>query len=119
MRAAAHGSQNAGETSGIGPRGAAVITPYFLEPLEVLERCHRSCKNQDGDWPLRHVMVADGHPQAAIDTWDVDHITLPRAHGDNGNSPAALGRFLRSTRATGRFCFSMPTTGSSPGISRQ
>ena len=91
MRAAAHGSQNAGETSGIGPRGAAVITPYFLEPLEVLERCHRSCKNQDGDWPLRHVMVADGHPQAAIDTWDVDHITLPRAHGDNGNSPRCIG----------------------------
>ena len=91
MTAAAHGSQNAGETSEIGPRGAAVITPYFLEPLEVLERCHRSCKNQDGDWPLRHVMVADGHPQAAIDAWDVDHITLPRAHGDNGNSPRCIG----------------------------
>ena len=77
--------------SAIGPRGAAVITPYYKESLEVLERCHRSCLNQQGGWPLRHVMVADGHPQAAIEGWDVDHICLPKAHGDNGNTPRCIG----------------------------
>lgn len=75
----------------IGPKGAAVVTPYHREPLEWLERCHRSCLEQRGGWTLRHVMVADGHPRDEVDAWEVEHIRLPRAHADNGNTPRCLG----------------------------
>ena len=84
-------AEAANALSAIGPRGAAVITPYYKEALEVLERCHHSCLAQEGGWPLRHVMVADGHARPEIDGWDVEHITLPNAHGDNGNTPRCVG----------------------------
>lgn len=69
--------------------GAAVITPYHQESLEVLERCHQSCRRQSV--PVRHVMVADGHPHAAINDWDCDHLVLPASHADNGNTPRCTG----------------------------
>ena len=75
----------------MGPKGAAVITPYYKESSQLLERCHLSCLQQHGDWPFRHVLVADGHPREKIDGWDVDHITLPTSHGDNGNTPRCVG----------------------------
>jgi hypothetical protein len=71
----------------IGPKGAAVVTPYHREPLEWLERCHRSCLEQRGGWALRHVMVADGHPRDEVDAWDLEHIRLPKAHADNWYQP--------------------------------
>lgn len=75
----------------MGPKGAAVITPYYKESIQVLHRCHLSCMQQHGDWPLRHVMVADGHPYESVNEWNVDHITLPKSHGDNGNTPRCIG----------------------------
>ncbi|WP_115120296.1 glycosyltransferase family A protein [Synechococcus sp. UW105] len=91
MTALSNVSNLAPRGSAMAPRGAAVITPYYEESLAVLERCHRSCQEQEGDWPLRHVMVADGHPRPELAGWDVDHITLPKAHADNGNTPRCLG----------------------------
>ena len=84
-------SRRFGGAQVMGPRGAAVITPYYKESLEVLERCHRSCLAQEGDWPLRHVMVADGFARPEIEGWDVEHISLARGHGDNGNTPRCIG----------------------------
>ena len=75
----------------IGPMGAAVITPYHKESIQVLERCHLSCIHQGGNLLLRHIMVADGSPQKGLENWDVDHIILPHAHGDNGNTPRCIG----------------------------
>ncbi len=75
----------------MGPKGAAVITPYYKESIQVLQRCHLSCLQQHGEWPLRHVMVADGHPHEKINEWNVDHITLSKSHGDNGNTPRCIG----------------------------
>ena len=69
--------------------GAAVITPYYKEPLPILERCHQSCRDQS--IPVRHVMVADGHPNEEVNRWDCDHVVLPQSHGDNGNTPRCLG----------------------------
>ena len=91
MTSASNVSQTDACSAVIGTRGAAVITPYYKESLAVLERCHRSCQEQQGDWPLRHVMVADGHPRPELAGWNVDHIVLPQAHGDNGNTPRCLG----------------------------
>jgi hypothetical protein len=67
----------------------AVITPYYTEREDVLRQCHESVLAQSH--AARHFMVADGHPSAAVAAWDVEHIILPRAHGDNGNTPRAIG----------------------------
>jgi glycosyltransferase involved in cell wall biosynthesis len=68
----------------------AVVTPYYKEPLDVLERCHESVKRQTH--PCAHFMVADGHPQQEVSEWQgVNHFVLPFSHGDFGNTPRACG----------------------------
>jgi hypothetical protein len=69
----------------------AVITPYVTEPLDVLSRCHLSVVKQS--YPCRHVMIADGPPQAPIDGWDCEHISLPGPHLDYGSTPRFVGAF--------------------------
>ena len=67
----------------------AVITPYHSEPLDVLLRCHRSVADQQ--YACAHFMIADGFPRPEIDDLAVRHLTLPCSHGDNGNTPRAVG----------------------------
>ncbi|MBT6089062.1 MAG: glycosyltransferase [Rhodospirillaceae bacterium] len=67
----------------------AVITPYHVEPLDMLKRAHDSVAAQTHD--CTHYMVADGHARAEIDGWNVRHIPLPVEHGNNGNTPRAIG----------------------------
>lgn len=67
----------------------AVITPYFRESLEQLQRCHKSVADQT--YPdVTHFMVADGHPLAEIDSWPVRHMPLPWNHSDYGDTPRAV-----------------------------
>jgi glycosyltransferase involved in cell wall biosynthesis len=70
----------------------AVITPYYKEPLAMLRQCHESVLAQDADFD--HFMVADGFALEEIDEWDVRHVKLPVAHGDNGNTPRSVGSVL-------------------------
>jgi len=70
----------------------AVITPYYKEPLEWLRQCHESVKMQGAD--VKHYFVADGFHNQDIDAWDVSHVILPNSHGDNGNTPRAIGSLL-------------------------
>ncbi|HWU81338.1 MAG TPA: glycosyltransferase [Caulobacter sp.] len=67
----------------------AVVTPYFREPLDILERCHASVRAQTVD--CTHILVADGHPRAEVDGWSAEHLVLAKSHGDNGNTPRGLG----------------------------
>ena len=67
----------------------AVITPYYRESLELLETCHRSVAAQVHE--CRHVLVADGHPQASLDDWPIDHLCLPQPHNDIGSTPRLIG----------------------------
>ena len=67
----------------------AVITPYYREDLAVLRQCHDSVAAQSH--ACSHFMVADGHPLDAVADWPVEHVVLPAAHGDNGNTPRAIG----------------------------
>jgi hypothetical protein len=67
----------------------AVVTPYCKEDLQTLRRCHDSVLAQSH--PCRHVMIADGRPDAAVDAWDVEHLRLPRAHADTGDTARAIG----------------------------
>lgn len=74
----------------------AVVTPYHREPLEMLARCHESVLAQaagDGGG-IDHILVADGHPQAAAASWQARHVTLPQAHADYGATPRAVGSLL-------------------------
>src|SRR5215213_6211875 len=69
----------------------AVITPYLRESLPILSNCHRSVRAQRT--PCTHVMVADGFPADEVQTWELDHIVLPRSHADYGSTPRLIGSF--------------------------
>jgi len=68
---------------------ATVITPYYLEPLEVLRNCYESVLSQT--FPCTHFMVADGHPCEEVSSWAVEHIILPKPHHDLGNTARGVG----------------------------
>jgi len=42
----------------------AVITPYFKESLDILQKCHESLKKQT--YPSVHTIFADGFPNDEI-----------------------------------------------------
>lgn len=70
----------------------AVVTPYYKESREWLERCIASVKAQTHE--CTHILVADGHPQDWIDDAGVRHLRLDRGHADYGNTPRAMGGLL-------------------------
>ena len=70
----------------------AVVTPYFSEAVELLERCVASVKSQTVR--TEHIVVSDGEPQAWLDTAGVRHIRLDRNHDDYGNTPRVVGALL-------------------------
>lgn len=82
---------DAAPQDGGAPR-IAVVTPYYQEPLGILRQCHESVLAQGV--PCDHILVADGHPRREIEGWEARHVILPRAHGDNGNTPRGIGSFL-------------------------
>ena len=65
------------------------MTPYSRESVAILDECHRSVRAQSV--PCTHVMVADGAPSREVQSWDVDHIALPRPHADYGSTPRLVG----------------------------
>ena len=79
----------AASMAGARPLEVAVVTAYFRENLDLLRRCHDSVRSQS--YPCRHIMVADGEPRDEIDGWNVEHVRLPRAWADCGDTPRALG----------------------------
>lgn len=72
----------------------AVVTPYCRETLEQLQRCHESVAQQT--IPTDHILVADGHPMAEVDTWKCIHIKAPH-HNDYGDTPRIIGTASAST----------------------
>jgi glycosyltransferase involved in cell wall biosynthesis len=73
----------------------AVITPYYKESLDVLDKCHKSVSDQS--LKADHFFIADGHPNTNLDQWNVKHIILPSAHADNGNTPRGIGSVLAAS----------------------
>lgn len=74
----------------------AMITPYYKESTAQLRRCHDSVRAQTV--PVAHIMVADGEPHPWCDKQDVEHIKLPKSHGDAGATPRALGAISAFSR---------------------
>jgi hypothetical protein len=70
----------------------AIVTPYYKESRETLERCLRSVARQS--MQVDHIVVADGFPQSWIDDERVRHIKLDVAHADFGSTPRGLGALL-------------------------
>lgn len=73
----------------------AVITPYHRESIETLQRCIESVAEQSH--AVTHFLVADGaSPTLVNDVIAVlrmsdQHIALPVAHGDYGDTPRLIG----------------------------
>src|SRR3954471_1630866 len=66
----------------------AVVVPFHSEPLEQLERCVASVREQT--YACELVMVSDGgRPYTPPDSTRLLH--LPHAHGDFGNCARAIG----------------------------
>jgi glycosyltransferase involved in cell wall biosynthesis len=73
-------------------RRFAVVTPYYKEPRETLERCMASVRAQTVG--CDHFLVADGFPQDWIGESAVRHILLDRPHRDYGNVARGTGALL-------------------------
>lgn len=78
------------------PKGSraryAVVTPYYREPRETLERCIASVTGQTVQ--ADHFVIADGFPQDWLDRAVARHVRLPRAHDDYGNAARGFGALL-------------------------
>jgi hypothetical protein len=70
----------------------AIVTPYYRETRETLERCIESVKHQSV--ASDHFVVSDGHPQDWLDGAGVRHLRLGVAHDDFGNTPRGIGALL-------------------------
>ncbi len=80
-----------------------VVTAYYKEDRDLLERCIRSVKAQTV--PTEHLMIADGFAQDWIDEAGVRHIKLDRSHRDYGNTPRGVGAVLAMAEGYDGFCF--------------
>ena len=81
----------------------AVITPYYKEPLDQLERCLLSVREQTV--ACDHFVISDGHPQTWIDLTPVRHLRLGKSHGDYGNTPRGIGALLAISEDYDAVCF--------------
>jgi len=67
----------------------AVITPYWNEPIDVIDKCITSVKNQTIN--CTHFIVSDGNPKEIKETNDLIHIKLPLNVNNCGATPRGLG----------------------------
>ena len=70
----------------------AVVTPYYNESLDTIERCHRSVRAQTVT--CQHWLIADGYSRPEIKSWSATTVDLPHEHGDNGNTPRGIGAIM-------------------------
>jgi len=70
----------------------AVVSAYFKESRQVLQRCLESVKAQSH--PCTHFLISDGHPQSFLDDLPVRHVKLGAAHADYGDTPRSIGSLL-------------------------
>jgi hypothetical protein len=72
----------------------SIVTAYHREPEHVLARSLACVEALQADVPVRHYVIADGHPQTLEPSPDRMHIILPEAHGDAGDTPRMVGAML-------------------------
>lgn len=74
------------------PKRLCVVTPYYHEDRDLLERCLTSVRRQTV--PADHIVVADGFPQHWLNDCPIRHIILDQAHGDYGNVARGIGALM-------------------------
>jgi hypothetical protein len=79
----------------VQPKKYAIITPYYQESREVIERCIKSVREQTV--AADHILVADGFPQDWFDDSGARHIRLDRCHADYGDTPRGLGAMIAAS----------------------
>ena len=70
----------------------AVVSPYFHESADILQRCVSTVNQQT--LPATHYLVADGFPQALPAAFSGVHLVLPLNAGNYGATPRGLGAQL-------------------------
>lgn len=70
----------------------AVVTPYWQEPCEIIQRCLDTVRGQSV--PATHYLVSDGNPQVLPTGCDAVHLVLPENVGNCGSTPRGLGAQL-------------------------
>jgi hypothetical protein len=70
----------------------AIVTPYYKESRETIERCIESVRRQTV--AADHFLIADGFPQSWLDEVGVNHIRLGHAHRDFGDTPRGVGALV-------------------------
>ena len=75
----------------------AIVTPYYKESTDILKRCHASVLAQTYK-DITHIMVADGNPHPWCTKQQLEHMVLPKSHGDAGATPRALGALSAFSR---------------------
>ena len=81
----------------------AVVSAYYKEEPELLERCLNSVKKQT--IKCDHFFISDGHPQAWIKNSGVRHIELGKSHNDYGNTPRGIGAQIAISEGYEAICF--------------
>lgn len=82
----------------------AIVTPYYREDPEKLARCMDSVRDQTH--PCRHLMVSDGYPSDFVDGDEVvQHVLLPVAHGDYGDTPRFIGTVTAFSQGFDAVCW--------------
>jgi hypothetical protein len=72
----------------------AIVTPYYREPIDVVERAISSVESQmQIDLSIKHYLVADGFP-LEFKSKKIIHLTLPSCHSDCGDTPRVMGATL-------------------------
>jgi glycosyltransferase involved in cell wall biosynthesis len=81
----------------------AVISAYYKEEPELLERCLNSVKEQT----IRcdHFFVSDGYPQEWLKNSGIRHIELGKSHNDYGNTPRGIGAQIAISEEYDAICF--------------
>jgi glycosyltransferase involved in cell wall biosynthesis len=69
----------------------AIITPYYDEELEQIQKCNQSVLSQS--YQATHVLVADGRPHPNVSALDAQHVILPLGHSDIGSTPRLIGAY--------------------------
>jgi hypothetical protein len=73
----------------------AVITAYYKEPIEVIQRAISSVKQMDPDlYEVRHYLIADGYPQTQLINTHKFHFILNQSHSDYGDTPRLVGSMI-------------------------
>jgi len=81
----------------------AIITPYYKEAPEVLQRCIQSVREQT--MACEHILVADGYPLSDELILGTRQIRLDKSHGDYGNTPRGIGAQVAISEGYDAICF--------------